>query len=239
MASPLLQKLQKRDQLSSEEQHVVATLRSTTYQVEAGGDIVREGDRPGFSSVLLSGWAARARVLANGGRAISALHLAGDFVDLHSFLLRPMDHSVVALTACRIAAVPHEQLRTATERHPHVARLLWLNTLIDAAIHREWMTGLARRSAVGRLAHLFCELLLRCQAVGLVEELAYDFPLTQPTLADVLGISTVHVNRSLKELRQDGLIRFGAGRLKILDWEGLTHVADFDPAYLNLTSEPR
>ena len=140
---------------------------------------------------------------------------------------------------CRIATVPHHRLRTVTERYPHLTRLLWLDTLIDAAIHREWIAGLGRRSAVSRLAHLFCELLLRCDAVGLAKGLAYDLPLTQIIVADVLGLSTVHVNRSLQELRQLRLVRFEGGLLEILDWQRLTVVADFDPSYLNLRSEPR
>src|SRR4051812_38544127 len=154
--NPLLVKLQKRDQLSPEEQVIVEALRNTTQVAEAGDEVVREGDRPGFSAVVLSGWAARVKFLAGGRRTISALHMAGDFVDLHSLLLRPMDHSVVALTRCKMAVVPHEQLRIVTERHPHLTRLLWLETLVDAAIHREWIAGLGRRSAVSRLAHLFC-----------------------------------------------------------------------------------
>jgi CRP-like cAMP-binding protein len=239
MASPLLLKLQKRDHLSAEEQEVVEALRGAVRDFEPGEAIVRQGDRPSFSSVMQSGWAARVKFLADGQRAISALHMAGDFVDLHSLLLKPMDHSVLALTPCRIVTVPHEDLRRATERCPHLTRILWLDTLIDAAIHREWIAGLGRRSAASRLAHLFCELLMRAEAVGLVERLGYDLPLTQAMLADVLGITAVHVNRSLQELRQNALVRFEGGRLTIIDWDRLAELADFDPAYLNLTSEPR
>lgn len=239
MASPLLLKLQKRDLLSNEEQDVVEGLRSAVRDFEPGDAIVRQGDRPAFSCVLQSGWAARVKFLADGQRAISALHMAGDFVDLHSFLLKPMDHSVLALTACRIMTVQHDELQRVTDRYPHLTRVLWLDTLIDAAVHREWIAGLGRRSAASRLAHLFCELLMRCQAVGLADGLGYDLPLTQTLLGDVLGITTVHVNRSLQELRRDGLIRFKGGRLTILNWDRLTELADFDPAYLNLTREPR
>lgn len=239
MANPLLLKLQRRDLLSPEEQEAVETLRGAVRDFAPGDAIVRQGDRPSFSSVLQSGWAARVKFLADGQRAISALHLAGDFVDLHSFLLKPMDHSVLALTACRILTVPHDQLRVATARHPHLARVLWLDTLIDSAIQREWIAGLGRRSAASRLAHLICELLMRCQAVGLADGLGYDLPLTQTLLGDALGITAVHVNRSLQELRQNRLIRFEGGRLTIINWDRLVELADFDPAYLNLTREPR
>jgi CRP-like cAMP-binding protein len=239
VTNPLLLKLQKRDRLSSDEQDVLETIRSSTQTLKPGDEIVREGDRPSFSCLMLQGWSARTKFLSGGRRAISALHLAGDFVDLHSFLLRPMDHSVVALTPCKIGVVPHDRLKVVTERHSHLTRLLWLDTLVDAAIHREWIAGLARRSAANRLAHLFCELLLRSEAVGRVDELSYDLPLTQGVLADVLGLSTVHVNRSLQELRQDQLISLQRTKLRILDWDRLTELADFDPAYLNLSGEPR
>src|ERR1700761_8691024 len=151
MVSPLLLKLQKHDQLTDQEQRVVEELRSGAVSFRPNEDIVCEGDRPNFSSIVLNGWAGRVKTLPDGRRSILALHLSGDFVDLHSLLLRPMDHSVVALTACRIAKVPHEQLREVTERYPHLTRLLWLDTLVDAAIHREWMVGLGRRAAAANL----------------------------------------------------------------------------------------
>jgi CRP-like cAMP-binding protein len=239
MLSSLLLKLLKRDQLSLDEQKVVLGLCEEVITFRPGDEIVTEGARPSFSCIIVSGWAARVKWLPDGRRAISALHIAGDFVDLHSLLLRPMDHAVVALTVCRIAKAPHDRLRGVTERYPHLTRLLWLDTLIDAAIHREWNVGLGRRSAASRLAHLFCELLLRFRAVGMADRPAYDFPLTQAIMADVLGLSAVHVNRSLQELRREGLVSLEAGRLHILDWEKLTKRGDFDPAYLNLSSEPR
>ena len=239
MTIPLLLKLARWDRLTDDEQDVLEGIRSATQTLRPGDEIVREGDRPGFSTLMLQGWSARVKFFSSGRRAISALHMAGDFVDLHSFLLRPMDHSVIALTTCKIAVVPHDRLKMVTERHPHLTRLLWLDTLVDAAVHREWIAGLARRSAVARMGHLFCELLLRCDAVGGAEALGYHLPLTQGMLADTLGLSTVHVNRSLQELRQDRLVSFERNKLKILNWDRLAELADFDPAYLNLSGEPR
>lgn len=240
MASSLLLKLQQRDHLSAEEKAVVKDLCNASRTFAPGEPLVREGDRPGHSSIVESGWAGRVKFVGEGAaRTISALHLAGDFIDLHSFLLKPMDHAVIALTECRMSLVPHDRLRIATEKYPHLARLFWLDTLVDAAIHRSWIACLGRRSAAQRLAHLFCELLIRCQVVGRVEELSYDLPLTQTVLADTLGITTTHLNRSLQELRAKELIRFGSGRLRILNWDRLRELADFDPAYLNMTCEPR
>jgi CRP-like cAMP-binding protein len=233
-------KLKHRDRLSAEEQAVIGRLCNASKTFGAGEALVREGDRPGHSSIVESGWAGRVKFVGEGARTISALHLAGDFIDLHSFLLKPMDHAVIALTECRISLVPHDRLKSATETYPHLARLLWLDTLVDAAIHRAWIACLGGRSAVQRLAHLLCELLMRTQAVELADDdLGYDLPLTQSVLADTLGMTTTHLNRSLQELRAKDLIRFGSGHLRILNWDRLRELADFDPAYLNMTCEPR
>jgi CRP-like cAMP-binding protein len=162
----------------------------------------------------------------------------GDFVDLHSFLLGKMDHGVVALTPCRVGVVPHEELRAITERYPHLTRLLWLSTLIDGAIHREWLVAMGRRSALGHTAHLICELFLRLQAVGQVDGTTMQLPITQAELGDTLGISTVHVNRVVQELRNQGLITWRGEKLTIDDWDALRNAAEFDPTYLHLNAKP-
>jgi CRP-like cAMP-binding protein len=235
----LIRKLEQRDRLTDEEKQVLnnAVVRIKEY----GGDedLVREGDRPTESTLLLEGFAARYKGLADGRRQITAIHVPGDFVDLHSFLLHRMDHGVLALTPCRTGAVPHEILREITERHPHLARLLWLSTLIDGAIHREWLVAMGRRPALGQMAHLFCELFLRLQVVGLTDGNSFRLPLTQAELGDTLGLSTVHVNRVAQELRAAGLIGWREQRVTISDWDGLAAAAEFDPAFLNLLNEPR
>src|SRR5919199_345555 len=169
MLQALVTKLERRDQLSAEERRVLEGTVARVREVKADEDIVREGDQPSESSVMLDGFSARYKILSNGRRQITALHVLGDFVDLHSFLLGKMDHGVVALTPCRVGVVPHEELRAITDRYPHLTRLLWLNTLIDGAIHREWLLAMGRRSALGHTAHLICELFLRLQAVGQVD----------------------------------------------------------------------
>ncbi len=207
--------------------------------VNRGEDIVREGDRPTESILLLDGFAGRYNLLRNGKRQITAIHVPGDFVDLHSFLLHRMDHGVVALTDCRTGAVPHEILRNITERHPHLARLLWLSTLIDGAIHREWLVAMGRRSSLGQMAHLLCELFLRLQVVGRTERNSFRLPLTQAELGDALGLSTVHVNRVLQELRKEGVIIWRGETLVVKDWPRLQQIAEFDPTFLSLEVEPR
>lgn len=239
MSSPLVRKLEQRDRLSEEERAVLESLPSAHAAFEPGEDMVRQGDEPDHSMLLLDGWAARTKSLSEGRRSIMALHVSGDFVDLHSLLLKPMDHSVTAITRCRVALVPHARLRALTERHPHLTRILWLNTLVDAAIHREWLLVRGRHTAVGKLAHLICELWLRLQTVDAAEADGLNFPLTQPLLGDVLGLSTVHVNRTVQELRATGLVTWARQRVTIKDWDGLRAIAEFDPAYLNLTPRPR
>jgi CRP-like cAMP-binding protein len=235
----LIRKLEERDRLSEEEKQVLAAALGPSKTVSADTDMVREGDRPSESTLLVEGFAARYKVLQSGKRQITAIHVPGDFVDLHGFLLKKMDHAIAALTPCTVATVPHETLRRITERHPHLARLLWLSTLIDSAIHREWLVAMGRRSAKEHMAHLFCELYLRLQLVGLTKDNSYEMPITQAELGDTLGISTVHVNRVVQELRAEGLITWRGNRLAVDDWDRLRQVAEFTPTYLSLFNERR
>jgi CRP-like cAMP-binding protein len=146
---------------------------------------------------------------------------------------------VMTLTPCRVAIVPHENLRRITERFPHLTRVFWLMTNLDAAIHREWEFSLGRRDAKGKLAALFCELHVRLQVVGLATERSYELPLTQTDLSDCLGLTNVHVNRMLRELRDAAVLELHAGRVTILNLEALRQVGEFDPAYLYLRPQPR
>ena len=148
-----------------------------------------------------------------------------------------MDHSVKTLTRCKVAFVPHDALAELTRRCPRVGDVLWRDTLIDAAIFREWMVGIGRRSTVTRIAHVLCEVFLRLKAVGLTHGHECEFPITQTEIGDALGLSTVHVNRSLQELRSIGLIDLRRGFLGILDWQGLKKAGEFDPVYLHLDRE--
>jgi CRP-like cAMP-binding protein len=234
----LIDKLGRRDELSAAEEAALAEVLGASREIPAGTDIVREGDRPDHSTLLTRGFVARYTTLADGGRQITELNVAGDFVDLHSLLMKQMDHGVQALTDCVIVPAPHVKLRRLTETHPHLTRLLWLDTVIDAAIHRQWIASMGRRTALAHLAHLICELYRRLEVVGQAENGVVEIPLSQAVLADVLGQSTVHVNRVLAELRTRKLVTWTQGRVEILDWEGLAEVAEFDPDYLRLHREP-
>jgi CRP-like cAMP-binding protein len=228
-----------RDRLGRAERQAIRKLISEVKTFERGEDIVRDGDRPQHSSLILEGFCCRYKLLHDGRRQISAIHIAGDFCDLHAFPLKRMDHGVVATSACKVALVPHTRLRALTEDFPHLTRMFWLLTLIDAAGHRQWINSLGRRSKIGSAAHLFCEMFVRLRAVGLSDADSCPLPLTQQDLSDVLGMSLVHANRTLRSLRQRGLATLKANRLTIRDWDGLVKVAEFDPAYLHLELEPR
>jgi CRP-like cAMP-binding protein len=234
-----LLKLRARDDLSAEEEQAIRASVSEVIEVPPDKTIIRAGDRLTSSTLLLDGILCRYKDLSEGQRQITELHVTGDFADLHSFTLKRLDHNVMTLTRCRIALVPHDRLKSITHDHPHLTRLYWFSTNLDAAIHREWEVSLGRRSAISRMAHLFCELRVRLGIVGQAEESGYALPLTQTDLAECLGLTPVHVNRTLKELRERGLLAFRGGRVDIQDLPGLERVAEFDPAYLYLERQPR
>lgn len=236
---PLIRALEHRDVLTVEERTLIEALPMTVRGYRRGDVIVAEGSRPSASCLVLSGFTGRVQFTVDGKRQITELHMSGDFVDLHGLLLRVMDHSVVALSDCEVTFVPHENIRQMITDAPHLGRLLWLSTLIDGAIQRNAITGMGRRSSEAHLAHLLCELYVRLEAVGLAEDGRFDLPLTQEQLADILGLSIVHVNRTLQELRRTGLVVWQGSAVAIIDFDGLAELAGFDPVYLNLFNEPR
>lgn len=227
-----LLKLRARDDVSAEEEQVLRDAVAEVRDYPADRTIVRAGEDISFSTLLLAGLLCRFKDLSNGERQITELHVAGDFADLHSFTLKRLDHNVMTLTPCRVAIVPHERIEAITRHHPHLTRLCWFSTNLDAAIHREWVVSVGRRPALARVAHFFCELKVRLQIVGLADETSYGLPVTQVDLAECLGLTPVHVNRMLRRLRELGLMDFRAGQVTIHDWPGLTRVAEFDDAYL-------
>jgi CRP-like cAMP-binding protein len=235
----LLLKLRARDVVGEEEEEVLRASVGELREHQAGRALVRSGTTLNASTLLIEGIVCRYKDLADGQRQIMELHVAGDFVDLHGFLLKRLDHNVGAMTPVKVAMFPHDALRGITETHPHLGRMLWFSTLLDAAIHREKILSIGRRSALARIAHIFCELAVRLRMVGLGSETGYDLPLTQADLADVTGLTSVHVNRMLKKLRDDNLLTFRGGTVTIDDWDGLQRIAEFDPTYLHLERRPR
>lgn len=237
--NPLLLALQRRDKLSAAERAIIDEMTTSRKRFAAKSDIVVIGDRPSESCLILSGYSARYNLLGSGRRRITAIHVPGDFVDLHSFLLSEMDHSVLALTECEAAMVPHERLREISASEPHLTRMLWLLTAVDAAVYRQWLTSSGRLSSAGQIAHFLCEMFTRLDILGMTRDFAYRLPLSQAELGDAMGLSVVHVNRTLQMLRRDGLIEWQGDAVRILDWARLQRAAEFDPTYLDLNLKPR
>ncbi len=231
--------LSRRDDLPADEAALLDRLPRRLHVYGRGDEIVPPGSRPQESCLMLSGYSARAVFLEDGGRQLTAIHVAGDFVDLHALLLKTVDHGVVALAPCRVAFVAHEYLIEITQKAPHLTRLLWLSTVIDASITGEWIAGLGRRSAIANLAHLLCEIYVRLTIVDLASDCRFAFPVTQSNLADMLGMSLVHLGRTLGLLRRTGLIVWDDGMVTITDFDALAEFCNFDTGYLNLIKEPR
>ena len=162
-----LRKIRKRDAIDAAEERAIRGLVSETQRVAAHKTLVREGEELHHSILLIDGWLGRAVDMKTGVRQITELHVAGDFADLHGFTLKRLDHDVVTLTDCIVALVPHERLTKVTNAFPHLARIYWFSTNVDAAIHRQWAVSLGRRDAISRMAHLFCEVLLRLEVAGI------------------------------------------------------------------------
>ncbi len=231
---PLIRKLESIGELSAEDRRAIASLPLHVKQLRADEDAVRDGDVPSECCLLIEGFMHRYKMLPDGKRQILAFHTPGDIPDLQSLHLTTMDHSVAATAPSTVGFIGHEAMRKLIRSSPTTADLLWRDTLVDAAIFRAWMIGLGQRSARGQLAHLLCEVFTRLRAIGRTEGNSCKLPLTQAEIGDALGLSTVHVNRTLQELRGEGLIEFQGGRLRILDWLQLKETAQFDPTYLQL-----
>jgi CRP-like cAMP-binding protein len=227
-----LMKLRARSSISDAEERAIRDIVGEIRTHPRGKTIVRAGEEQNASTILLDGLLSRYKDLRDGQRQVTELHVAGDFADLHSFTLKRLDHNVMTLTPCRVASVPHSRLKALTETLPRLTRLYWFSTNLDAAIHREWAISLGRRDAGSRVAHLLCELQARLHIVGLADMQGYDLPLTQTDLADCLGLTSVHVNRTLKRLREDGVVDVRRGKVVIGKLDRLRAIAEFDPSYL-------
>jgi CRP-like cAMP-binding protein len=235
--NPMIRKLESIFTLTNDERQALKNLPMQIVVVKTDQDLVREGDRPSRSCVLLSGFTATYKVTGEGKRQIMAFGIAGDIPDLQSLHLKVLDCSIGTLTQCRVGFVTHDDLRDICTRYPRIAAAFWRETLIEGAIFREWVMNVGRREAYNRMAHVLCEMLTRLRAVGLVEDHACVLPITQGEFADAMGVTTVHVNRVLQQLRAEGLIELKGDRLFVPDWDGLKEAGEFDPTYLHLESD--
>lgn len=230
----LIRKLESIAPLSSAERQALQDLPMRIQTLNARQDIVRDGDQPSHCCLIVEGWACRYKLLSEGKRQILSFHIAGDIPDLQSLHIPIMDHGLATLKQATVAFIPKDSLRDLTDRFPSLAALLWRDTLIDAAIFREWMVGMGRRSAFEQVAHLFCELYLKLQAVGLAGDYRCPLPITQADLADALGLTSVHVNRVLKDMRGRAMIALKCNTLVLEAWDELLQVSEFDSTYLHL-----
>ena len=234
-ANPLIRKLSAMFPLTAQEIGILANACTRTVGYGPNENIVREGDRPKNCNLLLEGWVCRYKSTAEGKRQILSFQFPGDLYDTQSFILDEMDHSISTLSPCKVGLIPHETMAGITEDYPRIARALWKETLVDASVFREWTLNVGGRQSYARMAHLMCEIFVRLRVVGLARGQTIDWPITQIEFGDALGITAVHVNRTLQELRADGIITLKDGTLVIDDWERLQTAGQFDQRYLHLT----
>jgi CRP-like cAMP-binding protein len=235
--SPLVRRWSDYAPLTPGDCNALLSLPFTRKSFTRDSYLVRDGQQVSNCTLLLSGFAFRQKLVRNGGRQIISFHIPTEFVDLQNGLLAVADHSVQCLTACDVAIVPRRALMEIADEHPAIRMAMWMETLVDASMFREWVVNVGRRDSRARIAHLLCEMAVRLKAIGSGQEDTYEFPVTQEQLADATGLTPVHTNRTLQALRRNGLIQLTARSLKILDWPGLCDAGDFDPTYLHQPPE--
>lgn len=229
-----LGKLEKASNLGEEDRRALLSLPYTIRRFGAREDIFSYGEKPAYCCLVLDGWVHRYGIIGDGDRQILLFYIPGDVPDLQHLFLPLLDHTLASITASTLAFIPHRALYTLVERHPRLMAALWRDTLIDTSMYRERVMCLGRRSSTGRVAHFFCEMYVRQELAGLANDLRCSIPVTQGEIADLLGITPVHLNRSLRALRSRQVIELSGGYLQILDRSALVKAADFDPTYLHL-----
>ena len=234
-ANPLILKLKQSGVLIEDDHRRLADLCAEPRTVEANTVLVSQGEPLAGVYLVLSGVAYRYQLLPEGQRQIIGILLPGDFCDIQGAILQRSDHFTAALTDSVVVWLPRETVDDLTLARTRIARALWWAALVDGCVLRKWLTNMGQRSADKSLAHFFCELLLRLQVVGRAESDRCEMPFSQEKLGDILGITSIHVNRVLKELRDRNLVLLSRKRLQIPDSARLQAYCDFDPAYLHLS----
>jgi CRP-like cAMP-binding protein len=238
-AHPLIRKLESIFDVSADERQAIRTLPLIEREFRSGQDIARERDRPSQCCVVLEGLVCRYKVLPSGRRQTFSYHIPGDIPDLQSLHIEVMDHNIATLATSTMGFIPHHLIRGFMREHPRISDVFWRDTLIEAAIFREWIANVGGRPARARMAHLFCEMYVRLRATGEISEgtFQFPFPITQSELGNAVGLSAVHVNRTLQSLRRDGLINYHRAAVHIQDWPGLQKAGEFDATYLHLRGQ--
>jgi CRP-like cAMP-binding protein len=230
----LLRKLEHWHPLNEEDRQAVLALPHVTRDLTANQFLVWDGDRPQNTCLILSGFAFRHKIAGNGSRQILSIHMKSDLIDLQNSLLGVADHNVQMITAGSVALIPVDAIRDIAFRIPAVGMAMWYETLVEGSIFREWILNVGRRDAFTAIGHLLCEFALRMDVAELGKSTNYELPLTQEQLADAVGLTSVHVNRTLMRLEEEGHIRRSKRTIHIDDWQALAKVADFEPRYLHL-----
>jgi CRP-like cAMP-binding protein len=230
----LVRNLELRTPLPQEDRDAVLNLPHTLRTLEAGTYTVREADAPEHCAILVSGFAYRQKLTGNGARQIVALHIPGDALDFQNLFLDVSDHSLQMLTRAEVAFVTMRDLQILARERPAVGHAILVKILVEASIFREWVLNVGRRDSTTRVAHLLCELGVRLDAEGLAEDYGYELPMTQEQLADAVGLTSVHVNRTLKALENEGLIVRSKRSISFPDWKRLRLAGDFNQRYLHL-----
>ena len=229
----LIRKLCLLSNLADEDRRAIAALPMSLQSVRSLHHLVREGDRPTDCCLLVDGFACRYKVTVTGDRQIVSFHMRGDLLDVQHLLLATADHHVQTITEARVAWIPKEMMIALARARPAIGEALWKDSLVDASIFREWVLNVGRRDARSRIAHMLCEFIVRCEAVGLGSPEGLDLPMSQEQIADATGLTSVHVNRMLRALSEEGVISRRGRRIQVEDWDMMRRVADFDPIYLH------
>jgi CRP-like cAMP-binding protein len=230
----LVKRLSATAALTEEDRHALEALPLRIERKGPNETIVSSGDRPSFCCMVVNGFVIRSKAVADGRRQILAFHQPGDVPDLQSLYLHVLDHELSTMSECVLGFIPHAALRNMITSRPLLAEVLWRDTLIDAAIFREWICNVGQRSGISRMAHLILEIYTRLKTIGAAKDGSFRFPVTQLQLGQAIGMSSVHVNRILQELRAEGLLQIGHSEVVIYDERKLQEVADFDQLYLHL-----
>jgi len=232
-------RLEAFTRLSQDDRAALAKISKVARVIPARRDLIREGERPRYVHLMVDGWACRYKALTDGRRQVVAFFVPGDFCDLNVYVLKEMDHSIGAITRLSVADISRDEMDELTSSQPRITQALWWEELVTNSIQREWTLNIGQRTAYERIAHLLVELFLRLRSVKLTNGDSCDFPITQTDIADATGLTAVHVNRTLQELRRDGLIILERKRLRIPDLKRLKDAAMFNTNYLHLDHEGR
>ncbi|MCP3390449.1 Crp/Fnr family transcriptional regulator [Bradyrhizobium sp. CCGB12] len=229
----LVRRLRISSGISDDDVKEIESLPISVRQFPAETPVVRDGERATDCCLIVDGFSVRSKTIPSGKRQILSIHIPGEIPDLMSLFLHVMDHDLTTLTPSTLGFISHEALRALHRRRPSVAEIFWRDTLIDSAMFREWIVNVGQRSAPARLAHVLIELRDRLRVIGRVDGDSFEMPLTQEQIGEALGITAVHANRVIKQLRQEGIVEFHRGRVTVLDERKFLELADFDDRYLH------